>query len=59
MLEIIDKTGVSLKTLNRFVEDGGISYKESNVELEDIKDEGYLKVVKRLEASRGKFHSSK
>lgn len=57
VLEIIDKTGVSLKTLNRFVDEGGISYKESNIRLEDIATGEYLNIINRLVASRGKFHT--
>lgn len=58
VLEIIDKTGVSFKTLNRFVAEGGISYKESNIRLEDIETGEYLNIINRLVASRGKFHSN-
>ena len=57
VLEIIDKTGVTLRTLNRFVDEGGISYKESNIKLEDIETGEYLNIINRLVASRGKFHS--
>lgn len=57
VLEIIDKTGVTLRTLNRFVAEGGISYKESNIRLEDIETGEYLNIINRLVASRGKFHS--
>ena len=57
VLEIIDKTGVTLRTLNRFVDEGGISYKESNIRLEDIETGEYLNIINRLVAGRGKFHS--
>ena len=57
VLEIIDKTGVTLRTLNRFVAEGGISYKESNIRLADIETGEYLNIINRLVASRGKFHS--
>lgn len=58
VLEIIDKTGVSLKTLNRFVDEGGFSYKESNVKLDDIESGEYLKIINRILKGRGKFHSN-
>lgn len=57
VLEIIDKTGVPFKSLNRFVDDGGASYKESNIKPEDIETGEYLKIIQRLIAGRGKFHS--
>lgn len=57
VLEIIDKTGVPFKSLNRFVDEGGASYKESNIRPEDIETGEYLKIIQRLIAGRGKFHS--
>ena len=57
VLEIIDKTGVSLKTLNRFVEEGGLSYTESNIKPEDIESGEYLKIINRILTGRGKFHT--
>ena len=52
IMEIIMETGVSLKSIDRLVEDGNISY----IENKDINQEDVAKVIDKLVSNKGKFH---
>ncbi|MDR7856906.1 hypothetical protein [Tissierella sp.] len=52
IMEIIMETGVSLKSIDRLVKDGNISY----VENKDIDQEDVAKVIEKLVSNKGKFH---
>jgi len=54
VLDIITETGVSLKSINCLVEDGGISYVENKISIKD-KDEN-SKSTDRTAPKRNKFH---
>lgn len=54
VLDIITETGVSLKTINCLVEDGGVSYVENKLSIKD-KDEN-SNVADRTLLTRTKFH---
>lgn len=54
VLDIITETGVSLKTINYLVEEGGISYVENKLVSEDIGEDS--RSLDRSSGKREKFH---
>ncbi len=54
VLDIITETGVSLKSINCLVEDGGISYVENKLDIKE-RDENHKK-NDRILPKRNKFH---
>jgi len=55
VLDIIEETGVSLKSINCIVEDGGISYVESKLSIKDKDNDS--NVHNRILPKTNKFHS--
>lgn len=54
VLDIITETAVSLKTINCFVEEGGIIYVENNMESKDVSET--FKESKQSLSKNGRFH---
>lgn len=54
VLDIITETGVSLKSINCLVEDGGISYAENKLNIEDNDKDSTID--DRMSLKRNKFH---
>lgn len=54
VMDIISETSVSLKTINCLVEEGGVSYVENKLKVED--NEEASKKIDKLSINRSKFH---
>jgi hypothetical protein len=54
IMEIIMETGVSLKSIDRLVEDGNVSYVDNKDK--DIDQEDVAKAIDKLVSKKGKFH---